>query len=144
MAIHHNTLAALEPVISGIDPAHRLLALVQTRDALNQIIDAAQKKPNKRKPAKGRVMSHAAVLDLGPAPAPKKPDQPPFKAEVRNGLIVVTFPEGKAGYLKHGSVLGSKVFGWSHKDKEWRASLAWVRKNQPELLKGLGLDKMLS
>jgi hypothetical protein len=136
MSIVHNTLASLVSVVDGIDPANRLLALVQTRDALTQIIDRAQgQKPKK---ARKLTVKHQSLLET-PAPAAKAPEVEPFKAVIRNGLIVVTFTGGRDGYLRHKQILGDNVFGFSGKDKEWRASEKWVRANKPEILKGLKL-----
>lgn len=138
MSIVHNTLSAIVPVIDRVDPAHRLLALVQTRDALNQLIDAASKPAPKPKAKSRAKVNHQSLVEVEPA-KPAQPKVEPFKATIRNGLIVVVFPGGREGYLANKSVLGDGVFGFSRKDLEWRASEKWVRQNKPEILAGLGL-----
>lgn len=89
-------------------------------------------KRHKREP-KPLVQRHATLLDQAP------PVQPACKrnAVIRDGLIVVTYPD-KAAYLAH--PVPKDVFGFSGKAKEWRASLKWVRQNRPEILAQLGLN----
>jgi hypothetical protein len=143
MSTVHDTLAALLTVIDKIDgPENRMLALAQTRDALNAILDVHAKRRaegSRAKPSATRV-NHTALHELerakqsAPAPQTRR-----FTATRRGGLIVVTWPD-KQAYLAEKAVLGDgKVFGWSPVAKEWRASEAWVRKNRPEILAGLGL-----
>lgn len=133
--ITHNILNKIRASLIKIDqPELRDIALVQARDGLNQIIHELG---FERKPAPVPVVKHLSVLEQAqakPAPVQAKP----FKAELRQGLVVVTWAD-KAAYLANKALLGDKVFGWSPTAKEWRASEAWIRKNKPEILAGLGL-----
>ena len=86
------------------------------------------------------TMLEAAPETAKPVKAPKPETVKPFTAVIREpGLIVVTFAD-KGAYTAHKGLLGD-AFRFSGATKEWRASLAWVQKNQPQILKGLGLAK---
>jgi hypothetical protein len=111
-----------------------------------------QAKPNRKAPkpmAKAlriRMAVPAAMptaqgaMEIGEIPTGVATAQP-FKIEIRGGtLLVVTFPGGKEGYIANKHLLGEKVFGFSPLTKEWRANLAWVKANRPEILKGLGVS----
>lgn len=128
--VTHNILNKIKACLTKIDqPELRDIALVQARDGLNQVI--AEMGLERRTPPS--VVRHVSVLEQITPVVTK-----PFKAALRQGLIVVTW-DSKDAYLANKALLGDKVFGWSPLAKEWRASEAWVRKNKPEILAGLGL-----
>lgn len=88
---------------------------------------------------KRNTVKHANAITLAPSEVETVQESKPWVAVVRGKLVVVTFPGGRDGYLKHKQVLGTNLFGFSPVSKEWRASLAYLQSRSPETLKALGL-----
>jgi hypothetical protein len=109
-------------------------ALLNLAKLIQQEAQPLPGKPARHK-RKSLAIKHMTLLE--PAQAQPKTPVQGRTAVIRDGLIVVTYPD-KQAYLAN--PVPKDVFGFSGKAKEWRASLKWVRQNRPEILVTLGLN----